>query len=130
MAELAIRHVEHSSIIDLRPAGVAGQKHKLRLRIDKIFDQPRAGHAIYFNFLASDPFHELSFLRGSVVLVCSCSSSPIRRASNFYPARRRTNKRRTRWFRGRSERGIVDLALSCGPVAERALEPEIQHAGI
>src|SRR5437879_8717260 len=128
MAELAIRHVEHSSIIDLRPAGVAGQKHKLRLRIDKIFDQPRAGHAVDLNFLASDPFHELSFLRGSVVLVCSCSSSPLWSAPNFYPPRRRTNKRRTRRLRRRSQRGIVDLALSRVSLAKRALEPKIQHA--
>src|SRR5207245_11287891 len=97
MPKLAIRDVEHSSIIDLRTIGVVRQKDKLRLRIDKIFDQPRAGHAIYLNFLASDPFHELSFLRGSVVLVSRCSSSPIRRASHFYPAHRRTTRRRPGW---------------------------------
>ena len=59
MAELAIRHIEHSSVIDFCPVGVARQKNKLGIGIDEISDQPRARDAVYFNFLASDPFHEL-----------------------------------------------------------------------
>src|SRR4029077_1005818 len=59
MAKLAIRHVEHRSIIDLGPIGIARQKDKLGLRIDKVSNQPRTGNAIDFNFLASDPSHDL-----------------------------------------------------------------------
>ena len=60
MAELAIRHIEHSSVIDFCPVGVARQKNKLGIGIDEISDQPRARDAVYFNFLASDPFHGLA----------------------------------------------------------------------
>jgi transporter family protein len=35
------------------------KKNKFRLRIDKVSDQPRASHAVHFNFLASNPFHKL-----------------------------------------------------------------------
>jgi Predicted membrane protein len=59
MAELAIRHIEHSSVIDLCPVGVVRKKNKLGIGVDEISDQPRARDAVYFNFLASDPFHGL-----------------------------------------------------------------------
>src|SRR5207244_10426855 len=59
MTELAIWHVEDNSVIDLRPVSFVPEKNKLRLRVDKLFDKPRASDAIYFNFLASDPFHKL-----------------------------------------------------------------------
>jgi transporter family protein len=35
------------------------KENKFCLRIDKISDQPRASHAVHFNFLASNPFHKL-----------------------------------------------------------------------
>ena len=60
MTEFAVRRVENNSVVDLRPIGVARQKHKLRLRIDRFFDQPRTSNAIDFNFLASDPPHDLN----------------------------------------------------------------------
>jgi transporter family protein len=59
MAELAIRHIEHDAVIDLCPIGVVWKKNKLRLRVDKIPDQPRASDAVHLNFLASDPLHDL-----------------------------------------------------------------------
>ena len=59
MPEFAIRHVEDNSLVDPSPIGVARQKNKLRVRVDKIFDQPRTSNAVHLNFLASDPFHEL-----------------------------------------------------------------------
>src|SRR5438034_9010579 len=59
MAELAIRHVEHNAVVDLVPLGVPRQKNKLRVRVGKIFDQPRTSNAVHFNFLASDPLHGL-----------------------------------------------------------------------
>ena len=59
MTKLAIRHVEDSSVVDLRPISVVRKKNKFRLRIDKVSDQPRASHAVHFNFLASNPFHKL-----------------------------------------------------------------------
>jgi transporter family protein len=59
MTKLAIRHVEDSAVVDLRPLSVVRKKNKFRLRIDKVSDQPRASHAVHFNFLASNPFHKL-----------------------------------------------------------------------
>ena len=67
MPQLAIRHIEHSPVLDLRPIGVLRQKNKLGLGIDKIFDQPWAGDAIDFNFLPSDPFHATQVGEISVV---------------------------------------------------------------
>src|SRR5215468_5977916 len=110
--ELAIGHVEHDSFADLRPISFTRQEHKLRVWIDKLLDEPRASHAVDFNFLASDPFHCLASFHGSVVLVrgrCSCS---LRRASNFHTSRRRADWRRLGWVYGRSQRSIVYLDLS------------------
>src|SRR5436309_2309411 len=59
MAELAIRHVEHDSVVDFCPVSVVWQEDKLRVSIDELFDEPWASYAIHFNFLASDPFHKL-----------------------------------------------------------------------
>jgi transporter family protein len=59
MPEFAIQHVEHDSVIDACPVSVVWQKDKLRVSIDEFFDEPWAGHAIHFNFLASDPLHKL-----------------------------------------------------------------------
>ncbi len=59
MSELAIGHVEYDSVIDLCPVSVLPEEDKVRVSVDKIFDKPRARHPIHFNFLASDPFHEL-----------------------------------------------------------------------
>src|ERR1700730_7248044 len=57
VSELALRHVEHDSILDLCPISFVRKKNKFRLRIDKFCDQPRARNPIDFNFLASDPSH-------------------------------------------------------------------------
>src|SRR5207237_5151717 len=62
MTEFAVRHVENNSDVDLGPVRVVRQKNKFGFPVDKIFDQPGAGDAIDFNFLASDPFHSLDFL--------------------------------------------------------------------
>ena len=62
MAELAIRDVEHDSISDLSPISVVREEDELRMFVDELFDEPWAGYAVHFNFLASDPFHELDFL--------------------------------------------------------------------
>src|SRR6266487_3737895 len=59
VTELAVRNVEHDSVIDLCPVGIVWQEDKLRIWIDEFFDEPWAGDAIHFNFLASDPFHRL-----------------------------------------------------------------------
>src|ERR1700682_6110612 len=59
MAELAIRHVEHNSVVNPCPIGVARKKNKFRLRGDEVFDQPRTSNPVHFNFLARDPFHDL-----------------------------------------------------------------------
>src|SRR6202022_4626997 len=59
MAELAIRHVEHNSVVNPCPIGVARKKNKFRLRVDEVFDQPRTSNPVHFNFLARDPFHDL-----------------------------------------------------------------------
>ena len=59
VSELALRSVEHDSFGDIAQIGVMWQKDKLRFRIDKLFDQPWARDPVYFNFLASDPFHKL-----------------------------------------------------------------------
>ena len=59
MTELTLRHVEYDTVVDLVPLCVVWQKNKLRVRVHKLFDKPWASDAIYFNFLASDPFHKL-----------------------------------------------------------------------
>src|SRR5438876_12446982 len=59
MSEVAIGHVEHDSITDLSPISVVREEDELRIWVDKFFDKPRARHSVHFNFLASDPFHEL-----------------------------------------------------------------------
>jgi transporter family protein len=62
MPELAIRHVEHDSVTDLCPFSIVRQEDKLRVPVDKFFDEPWAGNSIHLNFLAGDPFHELGSL--------------------------------------------------------------------
>jgi len=57
MTELALRHIEYDTVADLVPLCVVWQKDKLRVGVDKLFDKPRASDAVYFNSLASDPFH-------------------------------------------------------------------------
>ena len=57
MSELAVRDIEYGSVVDFPPLGLTRKKYKLRLRVDKIPDQPRTGHAIDFNFFTRDPFH-------------------------------------------------------------------------
>jgi bacterial/archaeal transporter family protein len=59
MPQLAVRNVEDDSVPDFCPLGVVRQEQKLRIGVNKFFDEPRAGDPIYFNFLASDPFHKL-----------------------------------------------------------------------
>jgi transporter family protein len=59
MPQLAVRNVEDDSVFDFCPLGVVRQEQKLRIGVDKVFDEPWAGDPIYFNFLASDPFHKL-----------------------------------------------------------------------
>src|SRR5215471_15669179 len=57
MPELAVRNVENGAILDSCPFGIVRQEHKHRVSIDEFLNEPRAGDSIYFNFLASDPFH-------------------------------------------------------------------------
>ena len=57
MSELAVRDIEYGSVVDFPPLGLTRKKYKLRLRVDKIPDQPRTRHAIDFNFLTRDPLH-------------------------------------------------------------------------
>src|SRR5207249_5952231 len=67
MPKLAIGHVEYDSVCDRFPVSIAPQEDKLRVSVDKFFDQPWAGNSVHFNFLASDPFHELD---SSFVAAC------------------------------------------------------------
>src|SRR6266545_6686910 len=59
MPEFAVRNVEHDSVIDFCPISVVRQEDKLRVSVDEFLKEPRAGHAVHFNFLARDPFHKL-----------------------------------------------------------------------
>ncbi len=59
MTQLTLRYIEYDTVGDLVPLCVVWQKNKLRVRVHKLFDKPWASDAIYFNFLASDPFHKL-----------------------------------------------------------------------
>jgi len=61
MTEFAVRNIEYDSVIDLCPIGVARQEDKLRILVNEFLDEPWASYPVYFNFLASDPFHELDF---------------------------------------------------------------------
>jgi bacterial/archaeal transporter family protein len=59
MPEFAIRHVINDAVFDCRPGSIVGKKYEFSIAVDKAPDQPRAGDAVDFNFLAGDPFHEL-----------------------------------------------------------------------
>ena len=59
MSKLAIRDVEHDSVSDLSPISVVREEDELRIFVDELFDEPWARNSVHFNFLASDPFHEL-----------------------------------------------------------------------
>src|SRR5438477_4975379 len=59
MSELAVRDVEHDSVLDLCPVSVAREKDKFCVSVDEFFDEPWARDSVHFNFLAGDPFHEL-----------------------------------------------------------------------
>jgi bacterial/archaeal transporter family protein len=61
MTEFAVRNIEYDSVIDLCPIGVARQEDKLRILVNEFLDEPWASYPVHFNFLASDPFHELDF---------------------------------------------------------------------
>ena len=62
MPEFAVRNVEDGATLDFCPLSIVPQENKLRGGIDKILDEPRSGDSIYFNFLASNPFHKLESL--------------------------------------------------------------------
>jgi bacterial/archaeal transporter family protein len=59
MSQLAIWYVEYDPVIDLCPVGAAWQEDKFCVLVDEVLDQPRTSDAVHFNFLVSDPFHEL-----------------------------------------------------------------------
>ena len=61
MTEFAIRHVEYRVVTDPGPVAMVRQEHKLSVWVNEFFDELWAGDPIYFNFLASDPFHRLHF---------------------------------------------------------------------
>src|SRR5205807_7451542 len=63
MSQLTVRNIEYGPVIDFFPLGLTREKYKLRLRVDKIPDQPRTSHAIDFNFFARDPFHARTLFR-------------------------------------------------------------------
>ena len=79
MPELTIRHIENSSVPDLRPVSFARQKNKVRAGIDEFFDQPRASHAIDLYATASDPLHEQTFSNSAD------KSKNWRKAANLTP---------------------------------------------
>ena len=61
MAKLAFGHIEHDSVTDRTPVSIVWQEDKLRILVNEFLDEPWASYPVYFNFLASDPFHELDF---------------------------------------------------------------------
>src|SRR5436190_11039855 len=65
MPKLAIRHVEHDSVVDFCPVSFVRQEDKLRVSFNLFFDQPWAGNSVHFNFLASDPFHRPNIFMGA-----------------------------------------------------------------
>src|SRR5204863_3871339 len=130
MPKLAIRHVEHDSVVDFCPVSVVRQEDKLRVSINEFFDEPWTGNSIHFNFLASDPFHALDFVRGSLVLVCSRCCCALWRASNLYSTSSRTHWRGSRRFHCRSQCCSIDLDLSRNFVVQRAVEPKIHRSWV
>src|SRR6266480_7496181 len=82
--KLEIWHIEHDSVTDLCPIRIVREKDELRVLVDEFLDQPWASHAVHFNSLASDPFHELNVVRGSLVLVCSHCRRSLRGPPNLY----------------------------------------------
>ena len=122
------RHVD-DSVIDPCPVGVPRQDRNSASASINFFDEPWAGHTIDLNFLAGDPFHKLNFVHGSLILVRSCRSCPLRHASNLYQASGGPHRRRLGRIHCRSDGRIVDLSLPRVPLAGEPLESAIQRAG-
>src|SRR6266404_1711783 len=61
-----------------------------------------------------------------MVLVCGCRGRSLRRASNLYSSCSRTHWRRSWRLCCRSQRRVVDLALSRAALVGWTVEPEIQ----
>jgi bacterial/archaeal transporter family protein len=59
MPKVAIGHVEHDPVVNLCPVSIVWQENKFRVWVDEFLDEPGTSHSVHFNFLASDPFHEL-----------------------------------------------------------------------
>src|SRR5438094_8843659 len=59
MPELAIRHIKHNPVINLRPVSITRQEDKVRVSIDEFLAETWAGNSVHFHLLASHPFHEL-----------------------------------------------------------------------
>src|SRR6266436_8961812 len=126
MAQLAVRHVIYNAVCDGRPIRGWRQEDKLCIRIDQFADEPRAGDAVDFNFLASNPFHNLHFLSyGFLVLVCSYRGGSLWRTSNLHPNGGRSHRRRSRWICCRSDSRIFDLTLSRISLANKPVGPKI-----
>ena len=59
MSQLAVRNIKDDSVLNFCPVSIVRQEDKFCVSVDEFLDQPWAGHPVHFNFLASDPFHEL-----------------------------------------------------------------------
>jgi hypothetical protein len=130
MPKLAIRHVEHDSVINICQVSIAREKDELRVSVDEFLDEPRTRNAVHFNFLASDPFHELNFGRGSLVLVCSRCRRSLRCPPNLYSSCGRAHWRRARRFCCRSQCCGIHFPLSCISLVKRNLESKIQRGRV
>src|SRR5262245_32013916 len=86
------------------------------------------GHATRSTFIFSRVIHFISYSHdcGSLVLVRSRCCCALWCASNLYPDGGRSHWRRPRRLCSRSDRGFVDLDLSCIPLVSEPLGSKIE----
>src|SRR5262245_54445779 len=89
MAKLDVWHIEDFAFGDRRPVGVVRQEGKLRGRVDKSTDEPRARDAINLGFFTRYPFHWRRLPRRAASLIWTAGRGSSRRLGDSEGARKR-----------------------------------------
>src|SRR6516225_2264279 len=89
MAKFDVGHIEDSALGNRRPVGVVWQEGKLRGRVDKSTDEPRACDAIHLGIFSRYPFHRRKIPDLVVSLICLSGSCPSRSLGYVEGARKR-----------------------------------------
>src|SRR5438876_11180955 len=65
MSELTARNIVHRAIVNACPVGVVRKENELRVRVDKLLDEPRTGDSIDLNSFSGNPLHTKTSLPSS-----------------------------------------------------------------